>query len=120
MYSINGVYFCSIEECVTGIHWLSEPMPIMSNGKCYVLYGHRHDQTILRISRIKHDLPTAEKKHGSFMNLEALLMQNKTTVHFIIIMEVKKIYSYDSRSKKVRYFLPFFVSFYGCAHEHIQ
>ena len=23
-------YFCSFKECVTGMHWLSEPMPIIS------------------------------------------------------------------------------------------
>ena len=41
--------YCLVKECVTGIHWLKEPMPIMSNGKQYVLYGHRHDQTIISI-----------------------------------------------------------------------
>ena len=48
-------YFCSITECVFGEHWLQEPMPIMSNGKQYVVFGHRHDQ------RIRHKLPTVLK-----------------------------------------------------------
>ena len=33
-------------------------MPIISNGKQFVLYGHRHDQSILRI---RHKLPTVLK-----------------------------------------------------------
>ena len=36
-------------------------MPIMSNGKQYVVFGHRHDQTILSILRIRHKLPTVLK-----------------------------------------------------------
>ena len=44
--------YCLVKECVTGIHWLKEPMLIMSNGKQYVLYGHRHEQGILSILRI--------------------------------------------------------------------
>ena len=58
-----------INECVTGENWLKEPVPIMSNGKHFVVFGHRHDQTILRILRIKHRLLTVQK-HGIFMNLE--------------------------------------------------
>ena len=54
-------HFCSIKECVYGIHWLKEPLPIMSNGKQYILYGHRHDQSILSILRIRHKLPTVLK-----------------------------------------------------------
>ena len=61
--------YCQVKGCVTGIHWLSEPMPIMSNGKPYILYGMRHDQIILSILRIRHRIPTV-LKHGSFMNLE--------------------------------------------------
>ena len=33
----------------------------MSNGKQFVLLGHRHDQTILSILRIRHKLPTVLK-----------------------------------------------------------
>ena len=29
--------YCRVKECVTGIHWLKEPMPIMSNDKQYIL-----------------------------------------------------------------------------------
>ena len=54
-------YFCSIKECVFGEHWLKEPVPFISNGKQFVLYGHRHDQSILSILRIGHKLPTVQK-----------------------------------------------------------
>ena len=47
--------FCSIKECVTVEHWLKEPMPIMSNGKQFVIFGHK----LLTV-----------QKHGIFMNLE--------------------------------------------------
>ena len=36
-------------------------MPIMRNGKQYILYGMRHDQTILSILHIRHKLPTVLK-----------------------------------------------------------
>ena len=54
-------YFCSKEECVTGIHWLGEPVPLMNNGKQHVKLGHRHDQTILSILRVRYNLPTVQK-----------------------------------------------------------
>ena len=44
-------------------------MPIMSNGKQFVIFGHRHDHTILSKLRIGHKLLTVQK-HGIFMNLE--------------------------------------------------
>ena len=53
--------YCLVKECVTGIHWLKEPMPIMSNGKPYVVFGHRHDQTILSILRVRYNLLTVQK-----------------------------------------------------------
>ena len=53
-------YFCSIKECVTSIHWI-EPVPIISNGKQYILHGHRHNQSILSILRIRHNLVTVQK-----------------------------------------------------------
>ena len=54
-------YFCSIKECITGEHWVKEPMPIMSNGKQHILYGHRHDQTILSTLKTRHNLPIVLK-----------------------------------------------------------
>ena len=36
-------------------------MPIISNGKQFVLLGSRHDQSILSILRIRHKLPTVLK-----------------------------------------------------------
>ena len=36
-------------------------MPIMSNGKQFSVLGHRHDQSILSILRIRHKLPTVLK-----------------------------------------------------------
>ena len=36
-------------------------MPIMSNGKQFIVYGMRHDQTILSILCIRHKLPTVLK-----------------------------------------------------------
>ena len=36
-------------------------MPIMSNGKQFILYGHRHDQSILSILCIRYKLPTVQK-----------------------------------------------------------
>ena len=68
MYYINGV-FCSIKECVRGIHWLSEPMPTMSNVNQYIFYRHRHDKTILSILRIRHRIAPVQNM-GFFMNLE--------------------------------------------------
>ena len=46
-------------------------MPIMSNGKQFVIFGHRHDQKILPkfYISIGHKLLTVQK-HGIFMNLE--------------------------------------------------
>ena len=53
--------FCSKKECVTGTHWLDEPVPLISNGKQYVLHGHRHDQTILSVLRVRYGLLTVQK-----------------------------------------------------------
>ena len=57
---MNGVIFVLLTN-VTGVHWLSEPVPIMSNGKQHVLHGHRHNQTILSILCIRHGLLTVQK-----------------------------------------------------------
>ena len=56
-------HFCSIKECVTGIHWFPEPLHFtyLETNTHYTLYGHRHDQTILSILRIRHKLPTVQK-----------------------------------------------------------
>ena len=56
-------HFCSIKECVTGIHWFPEPLHFtyLETNTHYTLYGHRHDQSILSILRIRHNLPTVQK-----------------------------------------------------------
>ena len=80
MYYMYGVIFVLLK-----IHWLSEPVPIVSNGQQYILHGQRNfnDQTILSTSRIWRRLKTVQK-HGSFLNFEVYIMQNKITVYFIM------------------------------------
>ena len=63
--------FCSLRECVFGEHWLKEPIPIMRNGKQSVLIGSRHDQTILSILHIRHNL-TKVQKSWEFYELRSL------------------------------------------------
>ena len=55
--------YCQIKECVTGIHWFPEPLHFtyLETNTHYTLYGMRHDQTILSILRIRHNLPTVQK-----------------------------------------------------------
>ena len=69
-------YFYS--ECVTGIHWLSKPILIMTHIKHYVLYGHRHDQTIQSMLHIRYNIPTVQK----------------TTAYFTIITECDTSFDY--------------------------
>ena len=54
-------YFFSIKECVTDEHWLKDPVPLLSNGKQHILHGHSHDQTILSILRVRHNLLSVQK-----------------------------------------------------------
>ena len=70
--------YCRVKECVTGIHWLKEPIPKISNGKQYVLYGHRHDQSILSILRIRDSLSTVLKvwQFYEFRSLEHVNQNN--------------------------------------------
>ena len=86
-------YFCSINECVFGEHWLQEPVPIISiNGKQFVLYGHRHDQTILSILCIRHKLPTVLKT-WEFYEFRSLEHAQKIIVYFTIIMGVMSLFN---------------------------
>ena len=64
------------------------------------MYGMRHNQTILSKLSTRHEIRTVEK-YGSFMNLEASTMQNKTTVYFMVVMNT---FSYDSHSRQVSFF----------------
>ena len=32
-------FYCLIKYCVFSEHWLKEPLPFISNGKQYILYG---------------------------------------------------------------------------------
>ena len=66
----------------------------MSNGKQFVLFGHRHDQTILSILRIRHKLPTLLKA-WDFYEFRSLEHTQKIIVFFIIIMVVMKIFNYN-------------------------
>ena len=86
-------YFCNIKECVFGEHWLKEPMVIMNNGRQFAVYGHRHDQSILSILRIRHKLPTVLKT-WEFYEFRSLEHAEKTKVYFTIIMEVMSVFSY--------------------------
>ena len=60
---LEWCYFCSIKECVTGMHWFPEPLHFtyLETNTHYTLYGHRHDQSILSILRVRHNLPTVQK-----------------------------------------------------------
>ena len=64
-------YYCSIRDCVTGEHWFPEPLHYtnLETNTRYTLYGNRHDQSILSILRVRHNLLTVQK-HGIFMSLE--------------------------------------------------
>ena len=70
--------YCRVKECVFGEHWLKEPMPFISNGKQYVLYGHRHDQSMLSILHIRYSLPTVVKTRDfyEFRSLEHVNKNN--------------------------------------------
>ena len=47
------------------MHYFPEPLHFTNNNletnTHYTLYGHRHDQSILSILRIRHNLPTVQK-----------------------------------------------------------
>ena len=67
-------------------------MPIISNGKQFVLLDSRHDQTILSMLRMRHKLPTVLKT-WDFYEFRSLEHAPKKIIYFTIIMEVMKIYS---------------------------
>ena len=86
------MFFCSFKYSVFGEHWLQEALPFISNGKQYILYGHRHDQSILSILRIRHKLPTVLKA-WEFYEFRSLEHTQKIIVFFIIIMVLLNIFS---------------------------
>ena len=54
--------YCRVKECVTGLHWFPEPLHFtnLETNIHYTLYGHRHDQSILSILRIRCLLYTSD------------------------------------------------------------
>ena len=50
-----------MKGCVFGEHYFQQPIVELKNGKQFSVIGHRHDQSILSILRIRHKLPTVLK-----------------------------------------------------------
>ena len=57
---------------LTGLHYLPEPLHFtnIETSTNYIFYDYRHDQIILSILRVGHNLLTVQKKHVIFTNLE--------------------------------------------------
>ena len=72
--------FCRVKEAVTGIHWFEEPYHYtdLEKNLHYTLHGHRHDQSILSILRIRYSIPTVQKtwEFYEFRSLEHAKQNN--------------------------------------------